>query len=373
MPDVVIAGAGPVGLLLGCLLAGRGVDVRILEKRRGADERSRAIGIHPPGVTALDDAGVGAAVRAEAVALARGEVHARGRLLAAVPFGEARPVLTLAQHRTDALLRARLQELGGAIDEGTAVVGFRDEGPRVLVRTTGGDLSTPFLVVADGVRSRLRRAAGIGWIARGRAKRYAMIDIPDPDGDDPVARIHCEPGGMTESFPLPSGVRRWVIRRTDGGDAVTPDGFAAVVEARTGIGIRIPEGLAPTTFVAAQHRADPPARGRVALLGDAAHEISPIGGQGMNLGWTDAVMLAPLLIEGLRSVGGRPGRTADLRRYAQRTSAHAAAAQRRSAFYMAMGAPASQPVQLLRESAIRMLGSASLRERSAALVTMARL
>src|SRR5690606_30138590 len=107
MADVVIAGAGPVGLLLGCLLAGRGADVLIVEKRRGADARSRAIGIHPPGVAALDDAGIGAAVRAEAVVLERGEVHARGRMLASVRFGTARPVMTLAQQRTDALLRAR--------------------------------------------------------------------------------------------------------------------------------------------------------------------------------------------------------------------------------------------------------------------------
>src|SRR5690606_4353106 len=143
-----------------------GADVLIVEKRHGADERSRAIGIHPPGVGALDDAGIGAAVRAEAIALDGGEVHARGRLLAAVSFGAARPVLTLAQHRTDALLRARLRDLGGTIRSGASVVGFRDEGSLVRVRTTDDELSTPFLVVADGVRSALRRAAGVGWRRR---------------------------------------------------------------------------------------------------------------------------------------------------------------------------------------------------------------
>ncbi|MDT0157558.1 NAD(P)/FAD-dependent oxidoreductase [Microbacterium sp. ARD32] len=365
MPDVIIAGAGPVGLLLGCLLAGRGADVLIVEKRRGSDERSRAIGIHPPGMAALDVAGIGPAVRAEAVALGGGEAHARGRLLAAVPFGAARPALTLAQHRTDALLRARLQQVGGTIRAGSAVTGFRDEGSRVRVRTADGEFVAPFLVLADGVRSALRRAAGIGWIARGRAARYAMIDIPRAEPGDRVARIHCEPAGLVESFPLPEGVQRWVIRRTDDRDAVTADGFTRIIRSRTGIGIHVPKGLSPTTFTAAQHRAEHLARGRVALLGDAAHEISPIGGQGMNLGWSDAVMLAPLLIDGLHDG------VADLAGYARRASARAADAQRRSAFYMAMGAPASPAAQWVRESAIRLLGSAPLRERAAALVTMA--
>ena len=364
MPDVIIAGAGPVGLLLGCLLADRGADVLMVEKRRGADERSRAIGIHPPGIAALDDAGIGAAVRAEAVALDGGEVHARGRLLAAVPFGTARTVLTLAQHRTDALLRGRLHKLGGTIQTGSAVTGFRDTGSRVHVRTTDGEFSAPFLVLADGVHSALRRTAGVGWSARGRSARYAMIDIPDAEPADRVARIHCEPAGLVESFQLPEGVRRWVIRRTDDRDAVSADGFAQVVQSRTGTGIRIPEGLAPTTFTAAQHRADRLARGRVALLGDAAHEISPIGGQGMNLGWSDAALLAPLLIDGLHDGA------ADLAGYARHASARAADAQRRSAFYMAMGRPATRPAQLVREGAIRVLGSAPLRERAAALVTM---
>jgi 2-polyprenyl-6-methoxyphenol hydroxylase-like FAD-dependent oxidoreductase len=72
----------------------------------------------------------------------------------------------------------------------------------------------------------------------------------------------------------------------------------------------------------------------VALLGDAAHEISPIGGQGMNLGWVNAGRLATALraalVEGEADLGG----------YARGALRAARAAQRRSAFYMTMGAPA---------------------------------
>lgn len=362
MTDVIIAGAGPVGLLLGCLLAQRGVEVTVCEQRQGPDQRTRAIGIHPPGLAALDAAGAGDAVRAEALLLEGGEVHARGRPLAAVPFGAARPVHTLAQHRTDAILRARLGALGGALHFGATVTAVRGEAERVRVSIAGaGERSAAFLIAADGVRSGLRAAEGIGWSGHGGRAHYAMVDIP---GDaDAVARIHCEPGGLVESFPLPGGQRRWVIRLR-GRREITADAFAEEIRARTGIRIAMPPGATPATFTAAQHRADGIVRDRVVLLGDAAHEISPIGGQGMNLGWTDAARLAPLLCDALAR-GDR-----DLRDHERTTARMAAQAQRRSAFYMSMGAPAPRPAQALREGVIRALGSKALRGRTAALVTM---
>ncbi|MCR8671545.1 FAD-dependent monooxygenase, partial [Agrococcus sp. HG114] len=64
--DVAVVGGGAVGLLLACLLAQRGLDVVVLERRREPSGSARAIGIHPPGLGALDAAGVGRAVRAEA-------------------------------------------------------------------------------------------------------------------------------------------------------------------------------------------------------------------------------------------------------------------------------------------------------------------
>lgn len=123
-------------------------------------------------------------------------------------------------------------------------------------------------------------------------------------------------------------------------------------------------GVRPVAFVAAQHLVRTPARGRTVLIGDAAHEISPIGGQGMNLGWADAGRLATALRAALAAGDADPGD------YARKTVSAARVAQRRSAFYIAMGAPALGLPLAARETLIRALGSAALRPWAAGLVTM---
>lgn len=365
--DVLIVGAGPVGLLLACLLVQDGLRVVVCERRTDADDRTRAIGIHRPGLDALDAAGIGADVRAEALRLSGGEVRSRRRTLASLTFAPDRPVLILPQQRTGALLRDRLQELSAdALISGCAVRALRETADAVRVRaeTSGGprEFTASAVVVADGVRSRLRGELGAGWRRRAGRASYAMLDVADAaEGDRAV--LHCEPAGLVESFPLPGGRRRWVVREGPGALRTAED-FRAAIETRTGTGIKLAPGATPTSFVAAQHGATRLHRGRVVLLGDAAHEISPIGGQGMNLGWVDAARLAEGLARSL------PGRMPDLAKYDRQVRRSASRAQRRSAFYMSMGAPASTPAVHARELLMRVLGAPPLREWTAGLLTM---
>lgn len=366
--DVVIVGGGPVGMLLGCVLRQRGVEAVVYERRIDPDQRSRAIGIHPPGLAALDAAGVGEAVRREALALRGGDVVSRGRTLAAIDFPSDRPVLTLGQQRMDALLRARLQAQGAdAVRSGSAVGALVDEGPRVRVLTDdgrgAGESTARFVVIADGVHSSLRSGLGPRWRRRPGHGEYSMIDIDDADAGD-RATLFCEPDGLVESFPLPNGRRRWVVRRRAGDEVETAEGFAATVERRVGIRPDVPCGVRPSTFRATQHLADRFVRGRIALIGDAAHEVSPIGGQGMNIGWTNAVRFA----DALPTLSGLV--PPDLGAWEDRARRSARRAQDRSRFYMAMGMPLPAVAARGREVVIRALGAQSLRRRSADLVTM---
>lgn len=367
--DVLIVGAGPVGLLLGCLLAQRDVDVVICERRADADARTRAIGIHRPGLDALEAAGVGAAVRAEALALDGGEVRSRGRTLAALDFAADRPVLVLSQQRTDALLRERLDALSvEALRPAHVVRGVRDEGDFARTAVDAGhgvrEITAGLVVAADGVRSGVREQLGIPWRAHSGGGRYVMLDAADPAAGS-RAGLHCEPDGLVESFPMPGGRRRWVIRADDPDKLLTAASFRAEIERRTGIRPTIVEDAAPVTFLAAQHTASALVHGRVVLLGDAAHEVSPIGGQGMNLGWSAAVRLAEEILRGLAR-----GRPPELDGYERRTRAAARAAQRRSGFYMAMGTAASGLPLAAREVLIRGLGAPPLRRWTSGLITM---
>lgn len=377
--DVVIVGAGPVGLLLACLLTQEGLDVVVCERRSDTDDRSRAIGIHPPGLRALDAVGLGDDARAQGLQLTGGEVLCDGRILASLDFPLTRRVLILPQGRTDALLRARLAALNtDTLRRGHTVRSIRSGSDRVDLTVAVGDaadrgsdsaqreLSASIVVAADGVHSGIREALGIGWRERMGTARYLMIDVPAASGGT-RAQLHCAPEGLVESFPLPGGRRRWVALDANEDDdrrMPTAEALRDVIRARTGVAPDIPDGGRPVSFRARQHLASRTVDGRVILVGDAAHEVSPIGGQGMNLGWVDALRVASAIDRMLR--GGRT----DLGGLEHRTRRAASAAQRRSRFYMSMGRQSRGLPLRARNAVIRTLGLAPLRAASAGLITM---
>lgn len=363
--DVIISGGGPAGLLLACLLTQAGRDVLVFERAAARDERTRAIGIHPPGLSALGVAGLAETFLEEATVLKGGDVISRGQTLAALDFPPRRPVLTIPQARTDHLLHERLEtlrpdavradaEVVDAVDVGTSV--------HVAVETQGRreEHRAQLVVVAEGVRSRLRDRLGFGWRQRPGTAEYSMLDVPGTDPDD-RARLYLEPAGLVESFPLPGGGHRWVLREKTRTDR-TPESFRSIVAERTGIDVALTDAV-PASFRARQHRAKNLVRGRVVLLGDAAHEISPIGGQGMNTAWIAACRLAVALID-------RPDQERALAAYERTTLRTASIVQRRALFNMVMGAPIGEAPRAIRDAGLSVLASSPAAGRLLSVMTM---
>jgi len=405
MPDVAIVGGGPVGVFLACLLAARGVDVEVFEQRTEPSMRARAIGIHPPSLAALAEAGVADALVDRAVRIVDGSVHCDGRRLGGLSFEEAFPaypfVAALPQYETEALLRARFEVLRPAsFHSGCAVTGVRAAADGVEIEIRGRPaVRARYAVGADGTRSIVRASAGIGWRRRGASGTYLMADFPelvaDADGDGDrgggagagvpagggagvpagggagaasaaSAVLYFERGGVVESFPLPDGRRRWVAKTDQLMTEASTVELAGIIRSRTGVELGASTD-APSPFVARQHLAERMVVGNVVLVGDAAHEISPIGGQGMNLGWLDGLAVAPLLEEALRE----PSRAdAALTAFDERRRRAARLAAAQASFNMWMGRPVQAVSLVVRNALVRALAGPVTRRLLARAFTM---
>lgn len=312
--DALIVGAGPTGLAAAILLTEAGWRVRVLDERRGVGEHSRAIGIHPPGLAVLDRLGVGEAARNQGVKIRDGAGLSRNRVIGALDFsvigGAHRYVLSLPQNQTVTLLRQRLHELDRhALQEGTGYLGHSQDGQGDLSITVRQEnapgapgaaqqLRSRWLIGADGTNSAVRRALNLQVSGRALPDTYTMGDYPDTTGYGPSAALFLHPHGIIESFPLPQHRRRWVAHVGRHAALEGPWDLPRIVHERTGWRLEEHACTMRSTFCTANRRVPGMVHGRTVLIGDAAHEVSPIGGQGMTLGLGDAQQLARLLTTG---------------------------------------------------------------------------
>ncbi len=303
MTDVIVVGAGPVGTLLAGELSRRGVEVALLERRTSPGEGTRAIGVHSPVLAALEPSGITERLLASAVRVTRGEARAEGRPLGVVRFDRLHRrfpfVAALPQASTEAALGADAPLARRGAD--VSAVTPTSRGIRVSLHDSE-TLDAPIVVVAAGWRSRplVYRSGAVR--VQPYADRYLMADVETGrDGD--LAVINIDASGVLESFPLPNGRRRfvtWDPLPSDSSDAGRAERLRAALRERG------EDAAASQVDVAAAfevRRAVAPAlrRGGLFVIGDTAHEVSPIGGQGMNLGLLDAATLAPLLAAWVRT------------------------------------------------------------------------
>ncbi|MEZ5278196.1 MAG: FAD-dependent monooxygenase [Opitutaceae bacterium] len=312
--DVVISGAGPVGLYLANLLGRRGYRVLVIERRRRMTAGSLAIGITPPTLCLFRSLGLDDLFMAHGVRIDTARVFENREELGELDFSgipaEHRFILSLPQSRTVALLRDNLRAFPGVqLLEGVEVVGHQQTDDFVSVElrdTESGVLfkaSADFLVGTDGHRSRTRVHAGFRWRERSYRPCFLMADFDDDTTWGREARLFFGPSGSVESFPLPDGLRRWIVQ-TDhipGDRKVIGSRVADIVRKRVGVGLPLSGARFQSSFRPRRGLAREFFKGRVILCGDAAHVMSPIGGQGMNTGMADAAHLDRVLGDSLEN------------------------------------------------------------------------
>lgn len=297
MAEVIVVGAGPVGTLLAAELARRRVDVLILDRRATAGDGTRAIGVHAPVLAALEASGTTERLLASAIRVSRGEARSDGRTLGTVRFdrlGRRFPfVAALPQAATEAALAVGAPEprRGATVTEVTQGA----DG----IRVSFGDGETaraPIVVIAGGWRARALVYRPSGIRVRPYADRYLMADVAT-GRDGALAVVNIDRSGVLESFPLPGGRRRfvaWDSSPADRDDGARTERLRSALIAR-GDHEAAARVTAATPFEVRRAVAPSLRRAGLFVIGDTAHEVSPIGGQGMNLGLLDAVTLAPLL------------------------------------------------------------------------------
>jgi 2-polyprenyl-6-methoxyphenol hydroxylase-like FAD-dependent oxidoreductase len=301
-PAVLIAGAGPVGLVLACELARRDVPFRIVDRLASPTTESRAIVVHARSLEMLTRIGVADDLIASGVKTTAVHAYADGRTIAEValdtvdsPFGFS---ITTAQTETERILSERLAVLGATVERGVELVGFEQDAAGVRATLRGPDgreeiAAAGWIVGTDGAGSTVRHGLGMRLEGSFVGEHFFMGDVEaDHDLDPHAMHMVFAPDGPLAIFPM-LGRRMRLIVNVDEADTrgePTLERLQELTDSRHP-GIRI-SSARWLTFFEIHHAQVPSYRsGRAFLAGDAAHVHSPAGGQGMNTGMQDAFNL----------------------------------------------------------------------------------
>jgi 2-polyprenyl-6-methoxyphenol hydroxylase-like FAD-dependent oxidoreductase len=320
-PDVIVVGAGPVGLVAGCELARRGIRVRVIEKLAQPTDQSRAVAVHARSLDMFDRMGIVDEILSTGIKAIAMQLYAGHSRLFRVPLGDVDSAfpftLNTAQTETERVLNERLQSLGVTVERGVELVALRQDaqdGAAVELTLqhengTTEQTSASWVIGADGAHSTVRRLDGTKLAGSFEGERFLLGDV-DAEHSLDLDSMHTffSPDGPVIVLPLLDGRMRFLAEVHDAPGTPmnthpTQEELQAVIDRRIG-GIRLVRSHWLTSFEI--HHARVPAYrwGRVFLAGDAAHIHSPAGGQGMNTGMQDVFNLAWKLAAVLRGDAG---------------------------------------------------------------------
>jgi 3-(3-hydroxy-phenyl)propionate hydroxylase len=286
---VVIAGAGPTGMMLSAELALAQVDAVIIERRAIPDpDRARAGGLHARTIEVLDQRGVADRFLEEGNAM---QIQGFGRIPLDISDFPSRHNygLALPQIQTERLLATWIQQLGVPTRRECEVSGFTQDDTGVDVTlSNGATIRAEYLVGCDGGRSVVRKAADIGFVGWDPSTSWLMAEVEMVEKPD----FGLRPGGGIG--PAEGGDRIRVVlteRQVEHASEPTLQDVSEALIAADGTDYGVHSLSWASRFTDNTRQAASYRNGRVLLAGDAAHVHAPLGGQGLNAGIQDAVNL----------------------------------------------------------------------------------
>ncbi len=301
--DVLVVGAGPTGLTLAASLLAQGVEAVIVDTLPAGQNTSRAAAVNARTLEVLEDLDIARRMVKAGLIAPRFTMRQGSQVLIPVDFSglptEHPYTLMLSQADTERLLEERLNELGAeVIRPKTLSRVIQDAGGVTATFDDGETIRARYIVGADGMNSTVRQQAGIGFVGGEFAESFMLADVRLA-GEAPRDEVNLfyAQEGLNVLAPLPGDIFR-IVAPTPGAPPVPSAEFVQGLLDTRGFGpglTRVTELLWGSRFRIHHRVADSYRAGRILLAGDAAHVHSPAGGQGMNLGITDAVALAGAL------------------------------------------------------------------------------
>lgn len=304
--DVLVVGAGPTGLALATFLQKEGVDHLLIDALPEGESTSRAGVVHPHTLEVLDTLGVVGDLQAQGLPVEKFTVRDRDQALLTISFEHLpstfKHILMIPQPSTERTLAKAHEALGGTLLRNTRASDVRRERDHVVVNLERDgkeqQVRAKYVVGADGMHSTVRAATDIRFEGAAYAESFVLADVHMdwPLGQSEVSLCFSS-AGLVVVAPLPDGTYRIVATMDEAPE--TPD-IAVVQKLLDERGpqarpAKVRDIVWSSRFRVHHRLASSYRDGRILLMGDAAHVHSPAGGQGMNTGLVDAVLLGKAL------------------------------------------------------------------------------